>query len=145
MNKIKRPGLLSGLIITTIQLVIFIISQLIVKNDDIVTKIIFWFSIVILIMNICSFYTVNLTKAEFKKEKLYPWISVVLLSIYDLYYLAIMIINVVDGVYVNDVFIIANFIITTLGLLLIIFGILKRIIDNKITYSEHITKNSSKK
>lgn len=142
MNKIKRPVLLTALIFTTLELAFFIISQLIYKNDDVITKIVFWYSIVTLIINISSFYTVNLSAKEFKKQRIYPWISFVMILIYNLYYLALIIVNCIDGdVAIREILMISNYFIITIGLILFVPGILKKIIDNKIVYEE---KNQKK-
>lgn len=145
MNKIKRPMLLTGLIFTTFELVVFIATQLFVKNDDVVTKIVFWFCIVTLLINISSFYTVNLSAKEFKKQRYFPWISFVLILIYNLYYLALLIINLSNGLSTTDILMLSNYFIITVGMILFIPGCLKKIVDNKISYNEHIGQKKLKK
>ena len=144
MEQTKRPALLAGLIITTIEILIFIISHFLTPDPSTLEKVIFWVYIIILFINISSFYTINLSAKEFKVKKYIPWLSFLLIFLYEFYYIAVIIINCKDGIHTMDTLMIANFIIILLGLLLYIPGILKRIIDNKIEYSEHIKKNSAK-
>ena len=143
MKEIKRPALLSGLIITTFEVVLYIIAQLITKNSEIIAKVIFGVCIVILLFNVSSFYTVNLTAKEFKTKRYLCWTSFTLTFLYGFYYLAVIIMNLHNGIQSNDTLMIANLFVICMGLLLYIPGILKKIIDDKITYDEHI--NQAKK
>ena len=144
MNKTKRPALLAGLCITTVEVLMFIIAQLFTKDSHIIVQIVFWVCIVILLINISSFYTVNLSAKEFKEKRYLPWLSFILISIYECYYLAVLIITVRDGISGPDVLVVAQFLIILLGLLLYIPGILTKIIDNKLTYEEQDKKNLEK-
>lgn len=144
MNKTKRPALLAGLCITTVEVLMFIIAQLFAKDSHIIVQIVFWVCIVILLINISSFYTVNLSAKEFKEKRYLPWLSFILISIYECYYLAVLIITVRDGISGADSLVVAQFSIILLGLLLYIPGILTKIIDNKLTYEEQDKKNLEK-
>ena len=144
MKETKRPALLAGLVITTFEIVLFIISFLLSKNSDIVEKIIFAVFVVTLIINTKSFYTVNLSAKEFKKKRYLPWLSFTLITIYNCYSLAIVIVNTRNGMSPMDLVMVGNLIILFLASLLYIPGILKRIIDNKITYEEHVKQTKSK-
>ena len=145
MKETKRPALLAGLIITTIELLIFIFSFLVSKNSDIVEKVIFGIFVVTLIINIKSLYTVNLTAKEFKKKRYLPWLSFALISIYNCYLFAMIVITSRKGLKQDTLFMIGNLFILVLATLLYIPGILKKIIDNKITYEEHINQTKSNK
>ena len=144
MDKLKRQFLALGLSITTLEVGFYIISQLITKNDEIISKIVFGICLVILLFNINSFYTVNLSAKEFKKKIYLPWISFSLTFIYSIYYLAVIIMNTHDGIHPIDTLMIANLFIILVGLILYIPGILKRVTDNKITYEEHQKQQKSK-
>ena len=61
--------------------------------------------------------------------------------IYSLFMLIVTIINSDNGLDRDELLTSALVIIVWLGLLLYIPGILTRIIDDKITYEEHINKN----
>ncbi len=137
MDKIKRPILALGLSITTLEVGFYILSHLISKNDEIISKIVFAVCLVILLINVSSFYTVNLTAKEFKIKRYLPWISFTLTFIYSIYYLAVIIINTHDGIHPMDTLMIANLFVICIGLILYIPGILKRVTDKKITYEEH--------
>ena len=143
MNKTKRPALLVGLVITTFVIVVYLISQLITNNQDPIAQIVFWAFVVILIFNICSFYTVNLSAKDFKKQMYLPWISFGLMLIYCFFVLAVILINSNNGIGSNDTLMIANLFIIVMGLLLFIPGILTKVIDNKITYEEHSHETNS--
>ncbi len=143
MKKIKRPILAIGLTITTFEVSLYILSQLISNNSEIIAKVVFGVCLVILLLNINSFYTVNLTAKEFKVKRYLPWISFTLTLIYAIYYLAVIIMNLHDGVHPIDTLMIANLFVICMGLLLYIPGILKRIIDNKITYEEHLNEKNT--
>ena len=144
MNNIKRPALLAGLCITTFFTGMFVLSQIIVKEPGILVNIIFWVQVVILLINISSFYTVNLSAKEFKEKRYLPWLSFWLTFIYECYYLAVLIVNVRDGMNGSDALIVAIYAIMMLGLLLYLPGILKKIVDNKLSYEYHSKKNTQK-
>lgn len=144
MNNTKRPMLLVGLIITTFEITFYIISQLISKTDDAIANVIFAVCIIMLIFNVKSFYTVNLTAKEFKKKMYLPWTSFGLTIIYSFFILIVIIMNSKSGNDSKNVLMIANLFIISLGALLYIPGILKKIIDDKLTYEEHINSKKSK-
>ena len=108
MQNTKRLTLAVGLLIITFEVGFYIVSQLITKNSEIISKVIFGVCLVILLFNVNSFYTVNLTKNEFKKKRYLPWISFSLTFIYSLYYLAVILMNVQDGIHPIDTLMIAN-------------------------------------
>ena len=131
MQNTKRLTLAVGLLITTFEVGFYIVSQLITKNSEIISKVIFGVCLVILLFNINSFYTVNLTRNEFKKKRYLPWISFSLTFIYSLYYLAVILMNVQDGIHPIDTLMIANLFIICMGLFLMLIGILKRVRNEK--------------
>ena len=140
MNKTKRPALLAGLIIITFIIALYILSYISRETNDILETIVFVVALVIFFVNIKSFYTVNLSAKEFKKQMYLPWLSFGLTLIYSLFILIVTIINSDNGLTREEILTSAIVIIVWLGLLLYIPGILTRIIDDKITYEEHINK-----
>jgi hypothetical protein len=98
---------------------------------------------VIFVINVKSFYTVNLSAKEFKNKRYLPWISFTLVILYLCYYLAVVLINSKNGMNLEATIEVGNFIVLSLGALLYIPGILKRIIDNKITYEEHVKQRKT--
>ena len=143
MKQTKRPALLAGLMITTFEIFIFIISFLFSNNSDQVEKIIFIAFVVTFIINVKSFYTVNLTAKEFKKKRYLPWLSFTLITLYNCYSFAIIIVNSRTGLKQNDIIMIGNLIVLVLATLLYIPGILKRVVDDKITYEEHVKQRKN--
>ncbi len=143
MNTTKRPLLALGLVITTFEVSYYIISKLLSTNNDIIPNIIFALCVILLIINVKSFYTVNLSAKEFKKKMYLPWLSFGLIIIYSLFILIIIILDVKNGQ--NVTFMAANLFVILSGALLYIPGILKKIIDDKITYSEYISQKNNNK
>ena len=140
MNTTKRPMLLTGLIITTFEVVYYIISKILSTNNDLIPNIIFGLCIILLIINVKSFYTVNLSAKEFKKKMYLPWLSFGLIIIYSFFILIIIILETKDGQ--NVTLMTANLFVILTGALLYIPGILKKIIDNKISYDDHISQKN---
>jgi hypothetical protein len=68
MNTTKRPALLTGLVITTFEIVYYIIAKIFSENNEIIANVIFGLCIIMLIINVKSFYTINLSAKEFKKN-----------------------------------------------------------------------------
>ena len=136
MNTTKRPMLLTGLVITTFEIVYYIISKILSTNSELIPNIIFGLCIILLIINVKGFYTVNLNAKEFKKKMYLPWLSFGLIIIYSFFILIIIILGVKEGQ--NMTLTIANLFVILTGALLYISGILKKIIDDKITYDDHI-------
>ena len=143
MNETKRPALLVGLIITTFEVLLFIISYLSSGNKTPLDTVIFIVFVVIFIINVKSFYTVNLSAKEFKKKRYLPWISFVLVTLYLCYYLAVVLINSKEGMDFEATIEFGNLIVLALGTLLYLPGILTRVIDNKITYEEHLNQTKT--
>ena len=141
MKKTKRPALLAGLTIITFIIALYILSYISRESNDILETIVFIVALVIFFVNVKSFYTVNLSAKEFKKQMYLPWISFGLTLIYSLFMLIVTIINSDNGLDRDELLTSALVIIVWLGLLLYIPGILTKIIDDKITYEEHINKN----
>ena len=140
MQQTKRPLLVLGLLINTFISVIYIISFLSSTSHELFSVIVFIFSIIIFIVNVKSFYTVNLNAKEFKKKMYLPWISFGLSLIYSLFLLIIILTSDDNGYDVYETLLTAMVIVIWLSLLAYIPGILTKIIDNKITYDEHINK-----
>ena len=93
-----------------------------------------------LIINVKSFYTVNLSAKAFKKQMYLPWLSFGLIIIYSFFILIIIILESKAGQ--KPILMIANLFVILTGALLYIPGILKKIIDDKITYDEHISQKN---
>jgi hypothetical protein len=126
-----------------LDILFYIISFLFSNNKDFIPIVIFIISIIIFIINVKSFYTVNLSAKEFKKKMYLPWLSFGLTFIYSLFILIVSIIESKNGVNPFETLMIGNLIVIWLGLLLYIPGILTKVIDNKISYEEHINKTNS--
>ena len=129
MNKTKRPALLAGLTIITFIIALYILSYISRESNDILETIVFVVALVIFFVNIKSFYTVNLSAKEFKKQMYLPWLSFGLTLIYSLFMLIVTIINSDNGLDRDELLTSALVIIVWLGLLLYIPGILTKIID----------------
>ena len=80
-----------------------------------------------------------MSKEEFKKGKWFSWISIILFFIYDMFEYAVIIRRYQSG-YI-DILKIAILFITLSSILISIFGILTRVIDNKITYENTLKNN----
>jgi hypothetical protein len=145
MNQSKRPELVWGLTITTLGILVYIISSLINPSAEILSVIMFWFCIVALIVNISAFYTVNLTAKEFKKKMYWPWISFGLVLIYVLFLIILMLYTYKNNGMDPNPLQIALCVVLALSLILYLLGILKRVIDDKITYEEHINQSKNEK
>jgi hypothetical protein len=134
----KRPLLLFGNSILFILSVIYIFSQIINFNSPIILGafiFIFFF----------SFYglkSVNMSKKEFKKGKWFTWVAIILFFLYDIFEYIILIREYNSTGYIN-ILKVAVLFITLFAMLLSTLGILTRVIDNKITYEEHIKKHSN--
>ena len=135
MTKTKRPLLLLGLVITTILSLFYIFSQIIAFTSWIILVLF----IAVFFFNIAAFKTINMTKKDFKRGKWFSWASIFLIFIYDIFEYIIIIRKYHSTGYVNVVKVALLF-ITLFALLLKMCGILTRVIDNKITYEEHLKK-----
>lgn len=140
MQQTKRPLLVTGLLINTFICLIYIISFLSGTSHELFSILVFIFSIILFIINVKSFYTVNLSAKEFKKKMYLPWISFGLSLIYSIFLLIIILTSDDNGYDVYETLLTAMVIVIWLSLLAYIPGILTRIIDDKITYDEHINK-----
>ncbi len=140
MNTTKRPLLLTGLVITTFEIVYYIIAKIFSKSNEPITNVIFTLCIIMLIINVKSFYTINLSAKEFKKKMYLPWLSFAIAIIYSFFILIVIILDNKNGK--NTTLMVANLFVILSGCLLYIPGILKKIIDNKISYEEHIEQKN---
>ena len=142
MQQTKRPLLKMGLILTTILALCYIISQIF----NLTSWIILVLFVAVFFFNMAALKTVNMSKSEFKKGKWYSWASIILVFIYNIFEFA-RILNDKNNIGVMDstmFLMIGVMFISLFSILLCIFGILTRVIDNKITYEEHLknTKNN---
>lgn len=145
MKEYKRPELVGGLTITTIGVLAYIIASILGWKNEVIPIIAFVFSIIILFINIKAFYTVNLSEKEFKKQMVWPWVSFSLILIYILYLIFLMIYTFNTNGTEPNILIIAICIVFFLSLILYILGILKKVIDKKITYEEHLNQTKTEK
>lgn len=137
-NTTKRPLLLFGNIILLLLSLLYIFSQIINFNSPLI----FGGFIIVFIFLVMGIKSVNLSKKEFKKNKWFSWIAIILFFVYDVYEYTLLIDDYNKSGYI-DVFKIAILFITLFASIISIFGILTRVIDNKITYEEHI-RNTKK-
>ena len=137
-NKTKRPLLLFGNSILMILTIFYLFSQIIAFSSPLILFIF----IIIFISLVFGLKSVNLSQREFKKKKWFSWIAIILFFLYDIFEYIILIRRYNSSGYI-DVLKIAILFITLFASIISIFGILTRVIDNKITYEEHI-RNTKK-
>lgn len=135
-NKTKRPLLLLGNSILLILSIFYIISQII----EFTSPIILVLFIFVFFFNFYGLKSVNMSKKDFKKAKWFSWLSIIFFFIYDIFEYIILIRRYNSSGYV-DILKISILFITLFAMLLSMLGILTRVIDNKITYEEHIKKD----
>ena len=145
MKEMKRPELAGGLTITTLGVLVYIVLCLFNWPSEILSVIMFWISVVILLINIKAFYTVNLSAKDFKKQMVWPWISFSLILIYIFYKTILILFVFKTNGNQPDALDIAICVVFFLALILYILGILKRIVDGKISYEEHLKQTKNKK
>jgi hypothetical protein len=141
--KSKRPVLSIGLSITLLLSLCYIISAIFTLSSDLYYSVIILFVfIIVFILNYKALKTVDLSAKDFKKGKWYSWILIIIIFLYDIfeYILIIKSYHANDGLLTNKVLRIALLFITFMALLLCILGICTKVIDNKITYEEHLNK-----
>ena len=139
--KSKRPALSIGLSITLLLSLCYIVSAIITLASNLYYNMIILFVfIIIFILNCKALKTVDLSAKEFKKAKWYSWILIILIFIYDIfeYILIIRTYHNIGGLLEADVLKVALLFITFMALFLCIIGICTKVIDNKITYEEHV-------
>ena len=135
MQQSKRALLTFGLVITTLLSIFYIVSQILHFSSWIILVLF----IAVFFLNMAAFKTVNMTKKDFKRGKWFSWASIFLIFIYDIFEY-IIIIRKYNSTGIIDVMKISLLFITLFALFLCMCGILTRVIDNKITYDEHIKK-----
>lgn len=138
----KRQALTFGLAVISLLFVVFTVIFIINisrGNSDYTTWFFMFYSLSIVILNLYASPVAKLNVADFKKQKILPWISCFLSFIFTMYLFILLLFTKSLGFSSSQrILLFAMIFSIDASIILCIFGIKAKIIENKITYEEHM-------